>query len=404
VGRTVQTTPAVQQLEHLYRRHHRRVRWVLRGCGVGDHDLDDAVHDVFLALHRRLAHRDPRVAEEPWLIGVARNVAFSRRRSTARRRRMLETVPEPASSPSPDEGLARRRAWQRLHAFLEALPDEQREVFVLMDVLGMATAETAQLTGAPANTVSSRLRLARRRFGRVFVEADGSLRAAVAGEQPSPEQRKRTWAAIVAGLPVGKAAVVAGAITMSTIGKWAAGIAAVALVGISLEGARVGPGRSVPELATRPEPPRASPAITDPARLEPAAPPHAPPAEGTRTASALEPAAGHRPADARPRPRRSAPKVASPTATAADPSASSDGLDHTLTMLRRAQAHLGAHDPIAALAVLDTLPPDDGPLHRDRVRTERRAACAAGRADRAQVARDELVRLELVTPGEAACP
>lgn len=403
MGRTVQT-PAVQQLEHLYRRHHRRVRWVLRGCGIGDPDLDDAVHDVFLAIHRRIAHRDPRVTEERWLVGVARNVAFSRRRSSARRRRMLETVPEPPSSPGPDEGLARRRAWQRLHDFLETLPDEQREVFVLMEVLGMATAETADLTGAPANTVSSRLRLARRRFGRVLAETDGTLRAAVAGEQPSPEQRKRTWAAIVAGLPGGKTAV-AGTLTATTLAKWATGIAALAIVGISLEAVRVESGRSAPELATRPEPTRSSPSIPAPAQTEPPAPPAAPPAAGVLSADAstLAPASG-RPVDARPRPRRSGSKVASPTAAAADPDRSGDDFDHTLTMLRRAQAHLGAHDPVAALAVLDALPPDDGPLHRDRVRTERRAACAAGRADRAQVARDELVRLGLAASDEAACP
>ena len=40
---------ALDALEQVYRRHYRRVRWVVRARGVPESALDDVVHDVFLS-------------------------------------------------------------------------------------------------------------------------------------------------------------------------------------------------------------------------------------------------------------------------------------------------------------------------------------------------------------------
>jgi RNA polymerase sigma-70 factor (ECF subfamily) len=63
--------------------------------------------------------------------------------------------------PSPAEelaGAARREAVRQLFA---TLPTAQAEVFVMHIVLGFSVEETADACGVPANTVRSRLRLAK---------------------------------------------------------------------------------------------------------------------------------------------------------------------------------------------------------------------------------------------------
>ena len=74
---------------------------------------------------------------------------------------LLEPGDHEAPGPSPaDElaGAARREAVRRLFA---TLPTAQAEVFVMHIVLGFSVEETADASGAPANTVRSRLRLAK---------------------------------------------------------------------------------------------------------------------------------------------------------------------------------------------------------------------------------------------------
>jgi RNA polymerase sigma-70 factor (ECF subfamily) len=60
-----------------------------------------------------------------------------------------------------DEAIAARRSVRR---GLAALSDEQREVFVLHELLGFTVPEVAEIVGILVNTAYSRLRLARANF------------------------------------------------------------------------------------------------------------------------------------------------------------------------------------------------------------------------------------------------
>jgi RNA polymerase sigma-70 factor (ECF subfamily) len=64
-------------------------------------------------------------------------------------------------SARPDDEYADRR---RAVAILDALPPEQRHAVVMHHVLGMSVPEIARELGIPAETVRSRLRLARTRL------------------------------------------------------------------------------------------------------------------------------------------------------------------------------------------------------------------------------------------------
>ena len=422
MGRTLPKPAAVRRLEALYRRHHRRVRWVLRGRGIPEPELDDAVHEVFLALHRRASKRDPELSEELWVVGVARNVAFSVRRGHARRLWMLDDAPAPAPERSLDDELGRREAWHALESFLGTLPEDQREAFILMDLWGMSTAEIATLTGAPATTVSSRVRLARGRFRKSFPRAEDDanfLRAAARQSRPSREQRRRTLAGIVAALPTGVVPEPSSVGWSSTVGPMLVGAvtAAAVIVGVrsiagdepSASRARptsarvdaVGPGpqgtppvevsAQAPEVAAQPvaEVPRADPGA--PSTVDTAAPPRRRPA-----VNPTDGAPSVAPAPATP------PPVQRATATPSGP----DPLTEAVTMLRQAESQLTAGDASAALASLDAYRKrfDLDPLRRDQLRIEWRAACAIGQTARATRAHAALAKAGFVDPKKPVCP
>lgn len=143
---------------------------VLARLRVPDADLEDAAHDVFIVLHRRLDDWDRTRPIRPWLFGIAYRVAIARRRKAqARYERPLE---EPGlivdHSTRPDdqaEKNADRDAARRLVAVgLDALDDDKRAIFVLHELEGVPIVDCVDVLNAPLNTLYSRLRLARARF------------------------------------------------------------------------------------------------------------------------------------------------------------------------------------------------------------------------------------------------
>ncbi len=407
-------------LEQLYRRYYRRVRWVLRGNGVAESALDDRVHDVFLAIHRRLPQRDPSIPMRQWITGVTRNVAFSHRRTMARQRRQLEQLASPADPPQPDEQLARRQAWQALSGFLEQLSPEQREVFVMVDITGMRVSELAATTGEPANTLHSRLRVARVRFGRHFEAGDDArsdmLRRARRQAAPAEGQQRRTWAGIVvaAGGPEALAPLAApgstGASTTAvsgwvstTAGKigLAAGAASI-LVAAAIGGSGLRKPSAAP--STTPSASASAPASVGPPSARPVNPrTSSPPAESDRSVPSpveditIQPPPSR--ASAARRTVASSTEVAPPPAPV-DPDA---GMAAALLTLRRARGHLTEGHSADALAELDRFEGDFGELERERLRLLLEASCAAAESTRARTAARALVARGVALDPEAPC-
>src|SRR5690606_6911465 len=67
-------------LEEIYREHHAFVRRSLIRLGVPHALVDDAVHDVFLVVARRLAEFEGRASIRTWLFAIALRMAQSHRR------------------------------------------------------------------------------------------------------------------------------------------------------------------------------------------------------------------------------------------------------------------------------------------------------------------------------------
>jgi RNA polymerase sigma-70 factor (ECF subfamily) len=134
----------------------------LRRLGVPEEALDDATHDVFVVALRRQAEFRRESSIKTWLFGIA----WNRARELARRRKRKPEEPLPECLVLPDaadqeQAFLAREAFELLYAALAQLPEERRDVFVMIELEDMSAPEVAAITGAPLNTVYSRLRLAR---------------------------------------------------------------------------------------------------------------------------------------------------------------------------------------------------------------------------------------------------
>jgi len=135
----------------------------LRRLGVAEASLDDAVQDVFVVVHRQLGGFEGRSSQKTWIYGIAIRVARDHARR-ARRKGGLVPLDDriPDASPGPAESLATNEAVRELDRILATLDEDKRAVFVLSEIEQMSAPEVAEALGVKVNTVSSRLRAARR--------------------------------------------------------------------------------------------------------------------------------------------------------------------------------------------------------------------------------------------------
>ncbi|MBX7082625.1 MAG: sigma-70 family RNA polymerase sigma factor [Nannocystaceae bacterium] len=153
----------------VYREHHEYVARVLRYLGLEPHLVDDALQDVFLVVHRRLASFDARRSLRNWLYGIARRVASEYRRGMRRGSRPLVLVSDPSLHAAGRDDV-RLESAAMVEQFLTALDEDKRRVFLLTEVEGMTAPEIAEAEQLNVNTVYARLRAARIAFERAVAQ------------------------------------------------------------------------------------------------------------------------------------------------------------------------------------------------------------------------------------------
>lgn len=138
---------------------------VVRALGRGHGDVEDLVQESLLGLVRALdAFRG-----ECSVLHYARRIALWRvleeqKRKHAQKRAALaapEYELEQVAAQAEGEGALGHGAQAELRALMYTLRPEQAEVLALRHVLEYSVEEIATATGVPANTVRSRLRLAK---------------------------------------------------------------------------------------------------------------------------------------------------------------------------------------------------------------------------------------------------
>ncbi len=128
---------------------------------IGDHARsEDVVQQAFTDIWRAAAgFRRDRGAATGWMFAIARNAAVDALRSRQAPSRW--EVPDlPDDAPGPDERATAVEEAFRIHAAVDRLPDEEREVIELAYFHDLSQSEVAARLGAPLGTVKTRTRRA----------------------------------------------------------------------------------------------------------------------------------------------------------------------------------------------------------------------------------------------------
>ena len=179
---TVARTPALG-VEGLFERYFDFVWRNARRMGVREEDLDDAVQDVFVVVHRRLAEFEERSSVETWLFSILLRVVQHYRRSKARRLARLTALlhftggdAEPQAQEGALELLTRHEQASLLHRLLGEIEDGKRAVFILIELEQRSAPEVAEALGMNVNTVYSRVRAARQELERAVARLTAAER------------------------------------------------------------------------------------------------------------------------------------------------------------------------------------------------------------------------------------
>ncbi len=132
--------------------------------GARHAELDDAVQQSMIALVRALpAFRGechPAGYASRITLRVALRVRRHVKRDVTRREALTQQEDDDAVLATNDDALGSRRR-ELLRELLEDLPEEQAEALTLRVVMGWSLEEVSRASGAPVNTVRSRVRLAK---------------------------------------------------------------------------------------------------------------------------------------------------------------------------------------------------------------------------------------------------
>ena len=153
---------------------------------------EDVTQEAFLRVVQRAAEFKHEARFSTWLYTIARNLCIDHSRKMKLRRHpsldapttedgsarpMLEVLPDP----KPEGDVGRAAEWtvmrRSIVVAVEALPDDQREVFLLREVGNLPFKEIAEVTGVAENTVKSRMRYALERLRLALSEFEEYARA-----------------------------------------------------------------------------------------------------------------------------------------------------------------------------------------------------------------------------------
>jgi RNA polymerase sigma-70 factor (ECF subfamily) len=146
--------------EELVLLYQPRLRYFLRALLRGDSDVEDRLQEIWLDVYRGIARLTEPAAFSSWLYRIARNRAFRVLRKRREPPLSIEGIDLPAKEEDEPHWSAEDAA--SLHAALDSLAAEHREVLLLRFIEEMSYEDIARVTGCPVGTVRSRLHYAKR--------------------------------------------------------------------------------------------------------------------------------------------------------------------------------------------------------------------------------------------------
>jgi RNA polymerase sigma-70 factor (ECF subfamily) len=162
----------VSAFEQLVKRYDRNVFRIAQHITQNREDAEDVVQDAFLKAYENLENFQENSKFYTWLVRIAVNEALMklRRRKTAKTVSLDEDVETEEGSmprevadwsPNPEQLYDQSELGEILQKTIQGLPQSFRTVFVLRDIEGMSTEETAEMLNLSVPAVKSRLLRAR---------------------------------------------------------------------------------------------------------------------------------------------------------------------------------------------------------------------------------------------------
>ena len=174
--------------ESLVRRNDRNVFRIAQHITQNREDAEDVVQDAFLKAYQNLGQFQGQSKFYTWLVRITVNEALMRLRRR-RPERMVsidedvkteeDSIPREIAdwSPNPEQQYTQAELKDLLGKTIQGLPPSFRTVFVLRDVEGLSTEETASALELSVPAVKSRLLRARlqlrERLNKYFKRRDG---------------------------------------------------------------------------------------------------------------------------------------------------------------------------------------------------------------------------------------
>jgi len=156
--------------EILMRRHNQRIYRVVRAVLRDERDVEDVMQQAYINAFVHLHQFERRSQFSTWLTRIALNEAFARRKKsqaasengTVRDEQSGDLMNSiPSSSPDPERQAYTGELTRALEHAIDTLPETYRVVFMLRDVEGLSTLETAEGLGLGDEAVKTRLHRAR---------------------------------------------------------------------------------------------------------------------------------------------------------------------------------------------------------------------------------------------------
>ena len=162
----------ISAFEQLVRRYDRNVFRIAQHITQNREDAEDVVQDAFLKAYENLKNFQEQSKFYTWLVRIAVNEALMRLRRR-RPERMVsldedvkteeDSMPREVAdwTPNPEQQYSQAELRDILQKTIQGLPSSFRTVFVLRDVEGLSTEETAEALDLSIPAVKSRLLRAR---------------------------------------------------------------------------------------------------------------------------------------------------------------------------------------------------------------------------------------------------
>jgi RNA polymerase sigma-70 factor, ECF subfamily len=191
--------------EVLMRRHDQRVYRTVRAILRDEDEAEDAVQQAWIKAYLHLGELEGTAALSTWLVRIAANEALGRLRRRSRFAPVTEARREEtmdAAAEDPEERAAAREAIHLVERAVDRLPATYRAVFMLREVEGLSTTETAVALGIAEDATKVRLHRARAMLRRTLSElADRAVSEAFPFLAPRCNRIVASVMAAIARLP-----------------------------------------------------------------------------------------------------------------------------------------------------------------------------------------------------------